>query len=129
VEGHTEHGQRINVNGSDWDTPFTVAVTETVAVVPPSGGVLVAVATRVAVDEPAGTLTEAGTVSAELLAETGTLTPPVGAGTERVIVQVEDAPASRVTALHAKAETNSVGITVKVVVWEAPFTAAAMLAV
>src|ERR1022692_3785407 len=84
-------GYRLNDNG--------VAVTETVSVVPPSGGVAVAVAENAAVEDPARTLTEAGTVNAGLLAETDTVRPPVGAGTERVRGQVEEEAASRVVAL------------------------------
>src|ERR1035438_2965769 len=94
VEGHREHGQMINVHYSDWDAPSSVAVTETVSVVPPSGGLVVAVAENVAVADPAGTFTEAGTVNAEPLAETAPMTQPHGAGAERVRVQVAEAPES-----------------------------------
>jgi hypothetical protein len=127
VEGHSEHGQRINVNDSDWDPPLSVAVTATVSVVPPFGGSVVAVAANVAVEDPAGTVTEAGTVNAALLAETDTVVPPVGAWTERVRVQVEDAPASSVVALHANAETSTDPIRLKVAVWEALFNVAVMV--
>ena len=129
VEGHREHGQMINVNDSDWDAPSSVAVTETVSVVPPSGGLVVAVAENVAVEDPARTFTEAGTVNAELLAETDTVTPPVGAGAERVRVQVAEAPESRAVALHVNAEMSTGATSVKVAVWEAPFRAAVMVAV
>src|ERR1035441_9802002 len=124
VEGHREHGQMINVNDSDCDMPSSVAVTETVSVVPPSGGLVVAVAENVAVEDPARTFTEAGTVNAELLAETDTVTPPVGAGAERVRVQVAEAPESRAVALHVNAEMSTGATSVKVAVWEAPFRAA-----
>jgi hypothetical protein len=46
-----------------------------------------------AVDDPAGTVTEVGTDKAGALDEIDTVTPPFGAGAERVIVQTEDAPA------------------------------------
>src|ERR1039457_1743594 len=83
VEGHREHGQMSKVNVSDWDMPSSVAVTETVSVVPPSGGLVVAVAENVAVADPARTFTEAGTVNAELLAETDTVPSPVAQGAQR----------------------------------------------
>jgi hypothetical protein len=89
---------------------------------------VVAVAANVAVDDAAGTGTEAGTVSAGLLTETGTVTPPVGAGAERVRVQVEDAPASRVVELHANVETTTAATKLKVAVLEAPFNVAVMVA-
>jgi hypothetical protein len=107
---------------------FSVAVTETVSVVPPSGGVAVAVAENVAVQDPAGTFTEVGTVNAGLLAETDTLMPAGGAGAERVRVQVEDEPASSVVALHASAETSTGATRLKVAVWEALFSVAVMVA-
>src|ERR1017187_9473365 len=107
---------------------FSVAVTETVSVVPPSGGAAVAVTENVAVQDPAGTFTEVGTVNAGLLAETDTLMPAGGAGAERVMVQVEDEPASSVVALHASAETSTGAIRLKVAVWEALFSVAVMVA-
>jgi len=90
--------------------------------------VVVAVAVKVAVDDPAGTFTEAGTVSAELLAETDTVTPPAGAWAERVRAQMEDWPASRFMELHASAEMTTAATRFKVVVWEAPFSVAVMVA-
>jgi hypothetical protein len=128
VEGHSEHGHRIKVSDSDWDPPLSVAVTETVSVVPPSGGVVVAVAENVAVEDPAGTFTEAGTGNAGLLAETDTLMPPAGAWAERVRVQVEDAPASSVVALHANPETSTGASRLRVVLWEALLSVAVMVA-
>ena len=128
VEGHIEHGQRIKVNGSDWDTPLSVAVTETVSVAPPSGGVAVAVAVKVAVDEPAVTFTVAGTVKAPLSAETDTPTPAVGAGAERLMVQIDDAPVSRTAGLQASAETTGGAIKANVSVWDARFKVAVTVA-
>ncbi len=128
VGGHSEHGQRINVNDSDWDTPLSVAATEAVSVVPPSGGVVVTVAENVAVEDPAATITEAGTVNAGLLAESDTGVPPVGALPERVRVQVAEAPASSVVALQVNAETSTGAIRLKVTDWEALFRVAVMMA-
>jgi hypothetical protein len=128
VEGHREHGQMINVNDSDWDAPSSVAVTETASVDSPPDGSVVAVAENVAVADPAGTFTEAGTVNAEPLAETDTMTPPAGAGAESVRVQVEEAPASSVVVLHANAEMSTGATRVKLAVWEARFRVAVMVA-
>src|ERR1035441_8976112 len=69
VEGHREHGQMINVNDSDWDAPSSVAVTETASVDSPPDGSVVAVAENVAVADPAGTFTEAGTGACATLAD------------------------------------------------------------
>jgi hypothetical protein len=80
------------------------------------------------VADPAGTFTEAGTVNAEPLAETDTMTPPAGAGAESVRVQVEEAPASSVVVLHANAEMSTGATRVKLAVWEAPFRVAVMVA-
>jgi hypothetical protein len=118
----------INVNDSDWDAPSSVAVTETASVDSPPDGSVVAVAENVAVADPAGTFTEAGTVNAKTLAETDTMTPPAGAGAESVRVQVEEAPASSVVVLHANAEMSTGATRVKLAVWEAPFRVAVMVA-
>ena len=93
MAGQTEQGH-ITVSDADWDVPFSVAVTATAA--SPLGFVLEAVTGKVTVDEEAGTVTEDGTVTAELLAETDVATPPVGASAERVTVHAPLAPALRV---------------------------------
>lgn len=90
---------------------------------------MVAVASKVAVGDPAGTFTETGTVSAAPLAETATLTPPAGAGAERVTVQTEDAPASRLVELQVSAEISMGAIRLKVAVWEEPLRLAVIVAV
>lgn len=117
VEGHSEHGQRSKVNDCAWDKPWSVAVTETVSVVPPSGTVAVAVAMNLAPEDPARTLTVAGTINAGLLAETATASPPVGAGPERVSVQAAELPAVSVGALQANAETSTGASRLKVALW------------
>lgn len=93
MEGQTEQGH-ITVSDADWNVPFNAAVTATAA--SPLGVALAAVIGKVEVDEEAGTVTEDGTVTAELLAETDVATPPVGATAERVTVQVPLAPALRI---------------------------------
>ncbi len=47
---------------------------------------------NVAVVAPAGTVTDAGTVAQELLEESPTVVPPVGAGRLKVTVPIEDVP-------------------------------------
>jgi hypothetical protein len=61
---------------------------------------LPAVAENVADLEPAGTVTEPGTVSALLFEESATVAFPLGAGAERVTVQVDLAPAASVVGEH-----------------------------
>ncbi len=93
-------------------------------------GSVVAVASKVAVDDPAGIFTEAGTVSAGVLAEIDTVTPPVGAWAKRVTVQTEDAPASRFVLLQARAETeHRCDQALSVVICDAPLKVAVMAAV
>ncbi len=83
----------INVNGSVCGILLKFAVTSTACVDPLTGGSLVAVAMKVPEEDPARTVTEVGTVSAGLFAESATLEPPAGAGSERATVQVDVAPA------------------------------------
>ena len=64
-----------------------------------------AVAVKVAVEAPAATVTEAGTVREVLLSVIVTLEPPVGAACESVTVQVELAPAAIVAGEHWTALT------------------------
>jgi hypothetical protein len=68
------------------ETPFSVTVM--VAVV--SAVTAEAVAVKVAVDTPAATLTEIGTLSEALLANKLTIDPPAGAGSVKVTVQVAE---------------------------------------
>ncbi len=57
-------------------------------------------ALKVADAEPDATLTEEGTVSAALLLERATDSPPLVAGWESVTVQVDFAPFARLLGLH-----------------------------
>ena len=125
VEGQTEQGH-ITVSDADLDVSFSVAVTTTAA--SPLGVVLAAVTGKAAVDEEAGTITEDGTVTAELLSESDTVTPPFGATAERVTVQVPLAPALRSVGLHASAETSTELTKFKVAVWDVPFNVAVTVA-
>lgn len=86
------------------EDPLAVAVTVTAVLAVTEA----AVAEKEAEVEPAATVTEAGTVSAELLSEIATVRPPVGAALERVTVH-EDAP-PEVT--EAGAQLSRLGVAV-----------------
>jgi hypothetical protein len=60
-----------------------------------------AVAVKFADEDPAGTVTEAGTLSNPLLLESDTIAPPAGAGCAKVTVQVEVLAELRMVGLHA----------------------------
>ena len=66
-----------------------------------------AVALKFAVEAPAATVTEAGTVSEVLLLASVTAEPPVGAVWESVIVQALTALWLRLTGLQATPETRT----------------------
>ena len=69
--------------------------------------VAAAVALKVAVVEPAATVTEAGTISEALLLARVTDDPPVGAACVSVTVQVLTALCPRLVGLHATPETST----------------------
>ena len=76
-------------------------------------------------DAPAATVTEAGAVNAELLSETVTAEPPVGAAADSVTVQVEVAPEAMFVGEQTSLETVTAGVvTVTAAVAELPFSAA-----
>lgn len=64
-------------------------------------------ALKVAVVADAATLTEAGTLSIELLLDNLTLAPPLGAGWVKATVQVLDEFAPRLDGLHATEEIDT----------------------
>jgi hypothetical protein len=66
-----------------------------------------AVALKVAVVDPAATLTDAGTVSEALLLANVTLDPPVGATWVSVTVQVLTALCPRLAGLQVRPETRT----------------------
>jgi hypothetical protein len=106
-----------------WAPPFKLAVTVTlwlVVTVP-------AVAVKEADVAPAVAITETGMVSEALLSESATTVPPVGADWFRLTVQVVEAP-ELTLGLHARAETAG-ATRLKVVLWEAPFRVAVVVAV
>ena len=122
------------------DTPGVAVVTETVVVweAPPPVAVTVTVCVVVVDPAPvnvvlivvAGTVTEGGTVSAELLDPNVTIRPPVGAALVSVTVQVLFDPDTMLAGLHDTADTaGGGGVTVTVVVLEAPPAVAVTVAV
>ena len=107
-----------------WEAPFRVAVRVTlwlVVTVP-------AVAVKVVEVLLAATVTEVGSVSAELLSESATLVPPVGAAWLRVTVQVVEAPELTLVGLQVSAEIAVGATRLRVAVWEAPFRVAVTVA-
>ena len=78
---------------------------------------------KVAVVAPAVTITDAGTVSFELLSETATTEPPDGAAPESATVQVPVALGASVEGEHCRLDMVITvgGVTVTEAVVEAPF--------
>lgn len=73
-------------------------------VVVPAALTVPAVALKVADVAPAATVTDAGTVTAELLLDKATADPPDGAAPESVTVQVELPPDDRLAGEHCRLE-------------------------
>jgi hypothetical protein len=69
------------------------------------------VAVKLALVAPAATVTDVGVVSAELLSDTLTTAPPLGAAAESVTVQVEPAPDVKLEGEHWSPETVGVALT------------------
>ena len=84
TEGACVSGAACNVIELVLDTPARVAVTTAVWL----DVTALAVAVKVAVVAPAATVTEGGTARAELLSDTLTSVPPLGAACDKVTVQV-----------------------------------------
>jgi hypothetical protein len=80
--------------------------------------VAAAVALKDAVDAPAATVTEAGTVSEVLLLARVTAEPPVGAVCDSVIVQVLAALWPRLAGLQVSDEISTGATRLMVAVWE-----------
>ncbi len=89
---------------------------------------LVVVAVKVAEVAPAGTVAEAGTETALLLAESATALPPAGAAWFNVTVQVLEVPAGILVGEQASVETSMGATTVTAAVWDAPLSEAVMVA-
>ena len=89
-----------------------------------------AVALNVAVVEPGATVTDPGVVSAELLSETVTLTPPLGAAADRVTLHEELEPEAMLDGEHCKLEmlvAGAGGVTVTAAVAELPLRDAVIM--
>jgi len=78
--------------------------------------------------EPAGTVADVGVVNSELLSETVTLVPPLGAALVRVTVQTLVALEARLVGLQASAERATGAARAMVTFWEAPFSVAVTVA-
>ncbi len=76
----------------------------------------------------AGTVIDAGTVSAALLLETPTILPPAGAGWLSVTVQVEADPEFTLVGLQERAETSVGAIRFKFALCEEPLREAVTVA-
>ena len=90
------------LNEALWEAPFKVAVTaaDWVVVIVPT------VALKVADVLLAGTVADAGTVSAALLLESPTILPPVGAAWLRVTAHVVEVPELMLDGLQVRVETR-----------------------
>ena len=117
VSGHMVQGHTVTVKGAALEFPFNDAVTFTVDW--PLGLPSATAAWKVLVDEPAGTATDAGTVTAALSLARLTVTPPVAAGLASVIVQLLLDPAFRLAESHVSAlRAGDAGDRLKVAVAE-----------
>jgi hypothetical protein len=78
---------------------------------------------------PAGTVTEEGTVRAELLQESATVAPPAGAACDSVTPQVEVPPEVTVDGAHCAASEVPPGATATDAVAELPLSDAVTVTV
>ena len=84
-----------------------------------------AVTVKLALEAPAATVTDAGVVRDELLSDSVTLAPPVGAAPDSVTVHVDVPPDVTLVGEHASLETVTVsGVTVIEAVAELLFNVA-----
>ncbi|MGC4053269.1 MAG: hypothetical protein QM757_28530 [Paludibaculum sp.] len=110
----------VTVTDAVLEEAFEVAVTVTVVLAVTE----VAVAVNRTEVEPAATVTEEGTVRAELLSVTVTTWPPVGAALERVTVHEEVPPALIEEGEHKRLLTIGSGFTVTDAVFDDPLAVA-----
>ena len=90
-----------------------------------------AVAVKVAAVEPEATVTDVGTVRAELLSDRATAVPADGAVADKVTVQVLAAPDARVVGLHSSEDRviGDAAVMLREAVLELPLSAAVTTAV
>jgi len=118
-------GTAVMVSAAVGAPPLSVAV----MVEEPAVRVVTVVTWKVAVVEPAATVTVAGTVaSAVLLEESATEVPPVGAATLRVTVSVEGLPPRTLVGL-SETPVATIGVTVSVAVLETALAVAVIVEV
>lgn len=86
-----------------------------------------AAAVKDALEGPPATVTEAGTVSAELLSESVTTSPPAGAVAVKVTVQAAEAPDVSVEGLQDRALIKRVGTIVTDADMDFPLVAAVIV--
>ncbi len=106
------------------DVPFNKAVTIAVW----SLETAPALAVKLAAVEPAGTITDGGTVSAAALLDSATATPPAPAELDSVTVHVEVPPAARLVGVQDKEPTKT-GATSDIVICELPLYEAVTTAI
>ena len=87
------------------ELPFNDAVTIAVWLV----GTVPALALKLAAEDPAGTITDAGMLMAVLLLESATEEPPAGAAFDTVTVQAEVPPEATLVGVHCRLETVTDG--------------------
>jgi len=87
-----------------------------------------AVALKVALVAPAATVTDTGTLRFALLSLSARLVLE-GAGWLRVTVQMAALPDDKLVGLQARAETSTGASRLRVLLWDAPFRVAVMVAV
>jgi hypothetical protein len=115
VAENSEHGQIVAVKGTDWDPPFSAAVTITLDWPLGTAVAAAAVTEKVAVEDAPGMVTTDGTIRVGVSLVTVKVTPPAGAALERPTVQVLLEPAFKLVGLHARFEsTTGLRLTVKV---------------
>ncbi|MCX6634225.1 MAG: hypothetical protein NT090_03940, partial [Acidobacteria bacterium] len=125
------HDKALNCGAGGWTVTVVVTLSLPVAVIV-TGWLAVtgpAVALKVALVEPAGTVTEAGTVRATLLALKVTANPLAGAALVRLTVQVLNAPEFTVEGEQASADKTAGATRVRLAVFDPPFRVAVSRAV
>jgi hypothetical protein len=111
-------------DASFFTPPYTALIVAVAAAL-----TLVVVTGNVAELRPAGTLMVAGTLAAELLLESATVTPPAEASPASVTVPVDPAPPTTVAGLTETLESDGPVVIVRAAVFVTPFSDALIVAV
>jgi hypothetical protein len=88
-----------------------------------------AVTEKLPLDDPAGTVTEAGVVTNAVLSDNATTEPPLGADLLRVTVQLALALDARLDGVHASDDRETDATRFSVAFRETPFSVAVTVAV